>query len=107
MKVYTCFRYVREWISGMACAGIVDHCEIDGLDRYWIAPHRLPALIGTELTHEHCSKKVMYNAQRGEQMVGALGDYQAVEKCYAKDGPPGELRTGAYLRVPSTLLVGC
>lgn len=75
----------------MACGGIVDHCEIEGEDRFWITPYRLPALVGTPSTHENCTKKVMYNAQRGEQLTGALGDYREVEKCYYKDGPSGKV----------------
>lgn len=73
----------------MVCGDIIDHCEVDGTDRYWLSAHKLPALIGAEkadtLTRSAC------NAQGAELLVGALGDYRAVEQCFYKDGPPGRI----------------
>lgn len=74
------FRYVREWISAMVCADVVDHVLTDGEDRYWLAPYRLPTLLG----------KGLGGTALGAQLVTGVGDNCSnVEKCFPIEGPLG------------------
>ncbi|KAF6017063.1 hypothetical protein EB796_024623 [Bugula neritina] len=73
-------RYIREWINGMVCADMVDHCVENGIDKYWLAPFRLPALIHSA---EGCP------ASSSQLLSGVTQNSRSVEACFPIDGPPG------------------
>jgi len=66
----------------MVCADMVDHCVENGIDKYWLAPFRLPAL-----THsaEGCP------ASSSQLLSGVTQNSRSVEACFPIDGPPGVL----------------
>ena len=67
----------------MVCADIIDHCESDNTDVYWIEPYRLPALLGTE-----------FNAPTSfaEGLMCVVTDsYVSVANCFPNSGPDGKL----------------
>ena len=73
-------RYVREWINGMVCGGVVDHEEIEGVDRYWLEPYRLPALLGDSFR---------WPALDAEMLSACLEVYTKIEECFRLTGPSG------------------
>lgn len=72
-------RYVREWIGAMVCGDIVDHAEVDGVDRYWLAPHR----------HSTLTKSGNWSAQSAENLTGIADNCRNVENCFPSAGPLG------------------
>ncbi|XP_067948784.1 S-adenosylmethionine-dependent methyltransferase Rv2258c-like [Watersipora subatra] len=73
-------RYVREWIGGMVCGNVVDHEEIDGVNKYWLEPYRLPTLLGTDMEWVACYSEILRCAFAAAPMV---------EKCFPNSGPRG------------------
>ncbi|XP_067948945.1 S-adenosylmethionine-dependent methyltransferase Rv2258c-like isoform X2 [Watersipora subatra] len=71
-------RYVREWLNALVCGDVIDHVEIEGEDRYWIASYKVATLVG-----EGCP------AINSELLAGVLSNARNVEKCFAVDGPLG------------------
>ena len=65
----------------MVCGDVVDHEEIEGVDRYWLEPYRLPTLIGDKLHHP---------AVYCEILVVGIQPFYLVEKCFPIDGPNGK-----------------
>ena len=66
----------------MVCAGIIDHCESDNTDKYWIELYRLPALLGTEYDAP---------ASFADSMMCAVTDcYVSVANCFPNTGPNGK-----------------
>ena len=62
----------------MVCADVVDHVEVEGVDRYWLSPYRVSALVGRGCAAIGC-----------ELMTGAANNYSNVEECFPVDGPSG------------------
>lgn len=71
---------MRELLGGLVCGGIVDHHEVDGVNKYWLEPYRHEALLG--------GAKVC-PAQESELLTGCVDGLYLVEKCFPLNGPPG------------------
>ena len=76
------YRYIREWLNSMVSGSIIDHCQIDDVDRYYIAADKVSTL---------CNKEGSLCPVTGvELFIGAVTNFGNVEKCYPKDGPTGQ-----------------
>ena len=66
----------------MVSGSIIDHCQIDDVDRYYIAAEKVSTL---------CNKEGSLCPVTGvELFIGAVTNFGNVEKCYPKDGPTGQ-----------------
>ena len=66
----------------MVSGSIIDHCQIDDVDRYYIAADKVSTL---------CNKEGSLCPVTGvELFIGAVTNFGNVEKCYPKDGPTGQ-----------------
>lgn len=74
----------------MVCGDIIDHCEVDGADLYWLEQYRYVGLIDSENVRVNVDN-ASSPAQATELLMGSLQEYSEVERCFAKDGPRGNV----------------
>ena len=88
----------------MVCGDIIDHCEVDGVDLFWIEEYRYVGIVdseGVKVNMDNAASPAMAT----ELLMGCLQDFSGVEKCFPIDGPRGI--TDVINQSSSLLLVKC